>query len=152
MPNVDAATVARWVLGWGRVRGDQWRVRLDREEAERARAVREAEEEEKAREAREVATARDKVTVGEGFSERGEKAEIQGGPSKGGIDEEGSADPGASVEKGADGGKDTGEVEIEEVEGVKLGPAWDARDLSRRLGSGDIQVSKSCFPFLNVDS
>jgi hypothetical protein len=62
----------------------------------------------------------------------------------------GSADPRTSVEKGADGDKEVGEVEIEEVEGVTLGPAWDARDPSRRLGSGDILVSSlSLFHFVS---
>jgi hypothetical protein len=171
MPDVDAATVARRVLGWGKVHGDEWRMRMEREQAEKARATREAEEEERAREAREVAAARD-----EERSVRGEEVEVWGGPREGGDDEEGSAgsataekacgsegakttgaasqdtaagrpDPGTSVEKGADRSK-----EVREVEGVLLGPTWDARDLSRRLGLGEVQVSKSCFPFLNVNS
>jgi hypothetical protein len=36
MPNVDVATVARRVQGWGKVRGDEWRMRIEREEAEKA--------------------------------------------------------------------------------------------------------------------
>jgi hypothetical protein len=188
MPDAEVAKVARRVQGWGRAHGDAWWERLEREEAERARAIREAEEsraareaeeEERAREAKEAAAARDKNAVGEGKSERGEEVEVRGGPREEGDDEEGSAggataekargsdggkttqaasqptatgsaDPGASAKQDADGGKEVGEVEIEEVEGVKLGPVWDARDPSRRLGSGEVQVSLFRFVlFLN---
>jgi hypothetical protein len=151
MPNVDAAMVARWVQGWSKVRGDEWRTRIEREQAEKAQAAREAEEEERAREAREAAAARDKATARERVSEIGEEVEIQHSRREGGNDEEestGSATAekacrsvrakmmgaasqdaaaerpvlGISVVKGMDGdGEDVG-VEIEEVEGIRLGP------------------------------
>jgi hypothetical protein len=170
MPDAEAAKVAQRVQGWGRARGDEWRIRLEREEARKLQAAREAEEEERAREAKEAAAADDTGAVGESSSGKREEVEIQGGPKEGGDNEEGcagsatadkarrsegakttgaasldatagSADPGTSAKQGADGSKEVGEVEIEEVEGVTLGPAWDARDPSRRLGSGDILVS-----------
>jgi hypothetical protein len=156
-------------------------MRIEQEQAEKVRAAREAEEEERAREARETATARDRVAIGEGRSEKEMGVEGQDEVREGRGNEEGSAggatvekacgsegakttqaasqttaagsmDPGTLVENGADGGKETRTVEIEEVEGIRLGPAWDARDLSCRLSLGDIQVSQFCFPFLNVDS
>jgi hypothetical protein len=52
MPNIDAAMVARRIQGWGKVRRDEWRMRIERDQAEKVRAAREAEEEQRANEAR----------------------------------------------------------------------------------------------------
>jgi hypothetical protein len=143
--------------------------RLAAREAEESRAAREAEEEKRAREAKETAAARDRA-AGEGTSEREVRVEGRDGFGEGRGNEEGgsggavakgtrrsennktmgadsqdaaagSTEPGSPAKQGADGGKEAGEVEIEEVEGYRLGPAWDARDPSRRLGLGDVQVS-----------
>jgi hypothetical protein len=159
MPNIDTATMARQIQGWGKARGDEWRVRTKREEARRLQAAKEAEEEERANEAREAATARDKVAVGEERSEKEMGVEGQDdvrdrrgheeGGAGGAVAEEthgsdghrttgapsldtvaGSADPGTSAKQGADESKEVRAVEIKEVEGVQLGPAWDARDPS----------------------
>jgi hypothetical protein len=133
MPDAEAAKVARRVQGWGRACGDAWGERLEREEAERARAVREAAEEERAREARETAA------VGEGRSKKETGVESRDEVREGGNEEDravaegtcrsdghrttetaaaGSTDLGTSPGKGADRDKEVGEVEIEEVEGI----------------------------------
>jgi hypothetical protein len=155
MPNSDAVKVARCVQGWARARCNEWKGRLEREEARKNEAAREAEEEEKAREAREAAATRDRVDVRVGSSGREVELETQGGVGEVRGDDgrwrwqrkrqrrwRGRYLPclkplqprtgGVQIlEKKMEATKEKTAVAVAEVPGIQLGVAWDARDLSQ---------------------
>jgi hypothetical protein len=158
MPNADAATVARWIQGWVKVRGEEWKERITRQAAKQLENLEKAEEEEKKERERELAKeAREAAAVGEGHREvRSKGPEGAGGAVAKGThgSEEAKATqaasqatatrsgiPGPSAGKAIDGGREVEEVEIEEVDGYRLGPTWDASDPSRRLGLEEVRVS-----------
>jgi hypothetical protein len=143
--------VARYVQGWDRARGIEWKGRLEREEARKIEAAREAEEEEKAREAREAAreageaaAAQNRVSAGAGSSEREVELETRGGVGEARGDDGEKGETEAAEETPKKMTRTTEEktaVAVAEVPGVQLGVAWDARDPSRRLGDPSAQVS-----------
>jgi hypothetical protein len=169
MPNSDTVKVARCVQGWARARGNEWKGRLEREEARKNEGAREAEEEEKAREAREAAAARNRVSAGAGSSEREVELETRGGVGEARRDngEKGemeaveetpkktmqavpptsqavatkNAEGAQILEKKTEATKEKTGVVVAEVPSIQLGVAWDARDPSQRLGDSSAQIS-----------
>jgi hypothetical protein len=127
--NFQAVGMALKLQGWGAQRGEEWRKRAEKE----------------AREVLAETRARDD-DVGLGASEVGDESE--GGVVED-VGEAGKDDAGGEEgEKEGDGkGKEVDvvvaspRVEIAPVEGVTLGPAWSAKDPTKKLEGPGSQVS-----------